>query len=109
MLEVLKSDYVRTARAKGLPGRVVIGKHALRNAILPVITMAGLQLGQTLSGSVLVEAVFNWPGLGTLAYESVLRRDYPTLLGILSSSAVVVIVVNMLTDVAYRIVDPRIR
>lgn len=73
MLEVLKSDYVRTARAKGLPGRVVIGKHALRNAILPVITMAGLQLGQTLSGSVLVEAVFNWPGLGTLAYESVLR------------------------------------
>ncbi|MGN6764571.1 MAG: ABC transporter permease [Rhizobiaceae bacterium] len=109
MLEVLKSDYVRTARAKGLRERVVIGKHALRNAVLPVITMAGLQLGQTLSGSVLVEAVFNWPGLGTLAYESVLRRDYPTLLGILSSSAVMVIVVNILTDIAYRIVDPRIR
>lgn len=109
MLEVLKSDYVRTARAKGLRERTIIGKHALRNAILPIITMAGLQLGQVLSGSVLVEAVFNWPGLGTLAYESVLRRDYPTLLGILSCSAIVVIVVNILTDLAYRLVDPRIR
>lgn len=109
MLEVLKSDYVRTARAKGLLERKIVGKHALRNAILPVITMAGLQLGQILSGSVLVEAVFNWPGLGTLAYESVLRRDYPTLLGILSCSAIMVIVINNLTDIAYRIVDPRIR
>uniref|UniRef100_UPI00339D4D3F ABC transporter permease n=1 Tax=Aquibium sp. A9E412 TaxID=2976767 RepID=UPI00339D4D3F len=109
MLEVLKSDYVRTARAKGLSDRVIIGKHALRNAILPVITIAGLQLGQILSGSVLVETVFNWPGLGTLAYESVLRRDYPTLLGILSFSAVMVILINMLTDIVYRLVDPRIR
>lgn len=109
MLEVMKSDYVRTARAKGLDERVVIGKHALRNAILPIITIAGLQLGQMLSGSVLVEAVFNWPGLGTLAYESVLRRDYPTLLGILTCSAVVVILVNILTDAAYRRADPRIR
>lgn len=109
MLEVLNSDYIRTARAKGLDERAIIGKHALRNAILPVITVAGLQLGQILSGSVLVEAVFNWPGLGTLAYESVLRRDYPTLLGILSCSAMVVIVVNILTDVAYRWADPRIK
>ena len=109
MLEVLKSDYVRTARAKGLSERIIIGKHALRNAILPIITIAGLQLGQALSGSVLVETVFNWPGLGTLAYESVLRRDYPTLLGILTCSAVLVIVINILTDIAYRLIDPRIR
>ncbi|MBE2275208.1 MAG: ABC transporter permease [Rhodobacteraceae bacterium] len=109
MLEVLKSDYVRTARAKGLRTSVIVGKHALRNAILPVVTIIGLQIGQMLSGAVLVETVFNWPGLGTLAFESVLRRDYPTLLGILVCSTVLVVIVNMLTELAYRLIDPRIR
>ena len=109
MLEVLGSDYVRTARAKGMPRRMVIYKHALRNAILPVVTFAGLQFGQLISGAVLVETVFAWPGLGTLAFESILRRDTPTLLGILFFSSMMVVVMNLLTDVVYRIIDPRIQ
>ena len=109
MLEVLGSDYIRTARAKGVPERGVFGKHALRNAILPVVTIAGLQFGSIISGAVLVETVFNWPGLGTLAFQSILARDYPTVLGILFFSALIVIVMNIVTDILYRIVDPRIR
>ncbi len=109
MLEVLETDYVRTARAKGLPKRLVIYKHALRNAVLPVVTFAGLQFGQVISGAVLVETVFAWPGLGTLAFESILRRDTPTLLGILFFSALMVVVMNLLTDVIYRRIDPRIK
>ncbi len=109
MLDVLGSDYIRTARAKGLAELVVVYKHALRNAVLPVVTFAGLQFAQLMSGAVLVEAVYSWPGLGTLAFESLLRRDTPTLLGILFFSSLVVIVANLLTDLAYRLIDPRIR
>jgi peptide/nickel transport system permease protein len=108
MLEVLESDYIRTARAKGLSRFLVVYKHALRNAVLPVVTFAGLQFAQVISGAVLVETVFAWPGLGTLAFESILRRDSPTLLGILFFSAVLVLVVNIFVDIAYRIIDPRI-
>ncbi|RUM99536.1 ABC transporter permease [Pseudaminobacter arsenicus] len=108
MLEVLSADYVRTARAKGLPERLVVYKHALRNAVLPVVTIAGLQFGQVVAGAVLVETVFAWPGLGRLAYESILRRDSPTMLGILLFSAVIVIVANIVTDMVYRMIDPRI-
>ena len=109
MLEVLGSDYIRTARAKGLNERVVVYKHALRNALLPVVTIAGIQFGQAFAGAVLVETVFNWPGMGQLAFESILRRDHPTMLGILFFSALVVIIANILTDILYRIIDPRIR
>ncbi len=109
MLEVLNSDFVRTARAKGLVERKVIFKHALRNAILPIITIAGLQFGGVISGAVLVETVFNWPGLGTLAFDSILRRDHPTLLGILLFSATLVIIANLITDFCYQIADPRIK
>lgn len=109
MLETLGSDYIRTARAKGLPERRVVFKHALRNAILPVVTMAGLQFSQLFAGAILVETVFNWPGMGRLAFESILRRDYPTLLGILFFSALIVVIVNQLTDLIYRLVDPRIK
>jgi peptide/nickel transport system permease protein len=109
MLDVLGSDFIRTARAKGLAERVVLYKHALRNAVLPVITVLGLQFGNVLAGAILVETVFNWPGLGRLAFESVLRRDYPTILGVLVFSSMVVIVMNLLTDLAYRLVDPRIK
>ena len=108
MLEVLESDYIRTARSKGLSELSVVGKHGLRNAILPVVTIAGLQFGSLLSGAILVETVFNWPGLGTLAFESILRRDFPTILGILLFSSIIVIVANILTDVAYQFIDPRI-
>ena len=107
MMEVLGSDYVRTAKAKGLSAGQVVYKHALKNALAPVITLAGLQLSAVVSGAVLVETVFSWPGLGTLAFQSILARDTPTILGILFFSALVVIVGNLLTDAALRLVDPR--
>ena len=109
MLEVLGSDYVRTARAKGLGEFAVTFKHALRNALMPLVTIAGLQFGNLISGAVLVETVFSWPGLGTLALDAILGRDYPTLLGVLTFSAVLVIVANLLTDLSYRWIDPRLR
>ncbi|MCR9125618.1 MAG: ABC transporter permease [Rhodobacteraceae bacterium] len=109
MMEVLGSDYVRTAKAKGLTTREIVYKHALKNALSPVITLAGLQLSAVVSGAVLVETVFSWPGLGTLAFQSIIARDTPTILGILFFSALVVIVGNLLTDLALRLVDPRLR
>ncbi|MBT8167704.1 ABC transporter permease [Phaeobacter gallaeciensis] len=109
MMEVLGSDYVRTAKAKGLTERQVVYKHALKNSLSPVITLAGLQLSAVVSGAVLVETVFSWPGLGTLAFQSIIARDTPTILGILFFSALVVIVGNLLTDLALRLVDPRMR
>lgn len=108
MLEQLRTDYVRTAYAKGVPHRKVVYQHALKNALSPVITLAGLQFSAVISGAVLVEAVFSWPGLGTLAFTSILARDTPTILGILFFSALVVIVGNLLTDLAQKLVDPRI-
>lgn len=109
MMEVLGSDYVRTAKAKGLTTRDVVYKHALKNALSPVITLAGLQFSAVVSGAVLVETVFAWPGLGTLAFQSIIARDTPTILGILFFSALMVIVGNLLTDAALRLVDPRMR
>ena len=87
----------------------MVWKHALRNALIPIVTMVGLQFGQLFAGAVLVETVFNWPGLGRLAYDSILRRDYPTLLGILLFSSMLVLIANALTDLAYRRIDPRMR
>lgn len=109
MLEALGADYVRTARAKGLGEKRVVYKHALRNAVLPVITMVGMQFSQVFAGAILVETVFNWPGLGRLTFDALVARDYPTLLGVLFFSALVVVVANLLTDLAYRLIDPRIR
>ena len=109
MLDVMGSDYIRTARAKGLTDRVVVYKHALRNALIPIVTIAGLQFAQIISGAVLVEAVFTWPGLGTVALEAILRRDGPTILGILFFSSVVVVIFNFLTDLTYNLIDPRVR
>ena len=109
MLDILGTDYIRTARAKGLRERTVVYKHALKNALIPVVTLAGMQFSQVFAGAVLVETVFNWPGMGRLAYESILRKDYPTLLGILFCSVFVVIIANVLTDFAYRFLDPKMR
>ncbi|MFP5406247.1 MAG: ABC transporter permease [Gammaproteobacteria bacterium] len=109
MLDAMREDYVRTARAKGLNERTVLYKHALRNAVLPVVTILGLQFGNVLAGAILVETVFNWPGLGRLAFDSVLRRDYPTILGVLLFSSIVVVVMNQVTDLCYRLIDPRIK
>lgn len=109
MIDALNADYVRTARAKGLPEWIVVGKHALRNALIPLVTMVGLQFGQLFAGAILVETVFAWPGLGRLTFDSILRRDYPTLLGILFCSALLVVAANLVTDLLYRLIDPRIR
>ena len=109
MIDILGTDYIRTARAKGLRERTVVYKHALKNALIPVVTLAGMQFSQVFAGAVLVETVFNWPGMGRLAYESILRKDYPTLLGILFCSVFVVIIANVLTDFAYRFLDPKMR
>ena len=108
MLEVMNLDFVRTARAKGLtPGRVIV-RHVLRNALLPMVTLIGLQAGTMLGGSVVVESVFALPGLGRLAYESVVQRDLNTLLGIVFVSALLVIAVNFVVDILYARLDPRI-
>lgn len=109
MLDVLGADYVRTARAKGASERSVLFRHALRNAALPIITVAGLQFGGLISGALLVETVFNWPGMGTLAFDAILRRDYTLLLGVLFFAAAMVVIANIVTDLAYRIADPRLR
>ncbi|MGO4712547.1 ABC transporter permease [Bradyrhizobium sp. 2TAF24] len=108
MLEVLNLDFVRTARAKGLDETRVISRHVLRNALLPMVTLIGLQAGTMLGGSVVVESVFSLPGLGRLAYESVIQRDLNTLLGIVFISALLVIAVNFLVDLLYARLDPRI-
>jgi ABC-type dipeptide/oligopeptide/nickel transport system permease component len=108
MLEVLNEDYVRTARAKGLSERRVIGKHALKNALLPVLTVVGLELGHLLGGAVVVETVFAWPGIGLLAVQSVLGRDYPVVQAIIIISALVFVLTNLLIDLLYTWLDPRI-
>ena len=109
MLEVLGSDYIRTAKAKGLSETQIVMKHALKNSLSPVVTLAGLQFSAVVSGAVLVETVFSWPGLGTLALQSITARDTPTILGILFFSSLVVVVVNLVTDLVLRMIDPRIR
>jgi peptide/nickel transport system permease protein len=108
MLEVLNLDFVRTARSKGLDETKIVTRHVLRNALLPMVTLIGLQAGTMLGGSVVVESVFALPGLGRLAYESVVQRDLNTLLGIVFVSALLVIVVNFIVDLAYARLDPRI-
>jgi peptide/nickel transport system permease protein len=109
MLEVINQDYVRTALAKGLTPRQVLRRHVLRNALLPIVTFAGVQLGQMAGGAVLVETVFAWPGVGRLMFDALLQRDYQLLLGVFLITSATVVVFNILTDIAYQFVDPRIR
>jgi peptide/nickel transport system permease protein len=109
MLEASQQDYVKTARAKGLAPGVIQRRHILRNALLPIITLAGLQAGQMVGGAILTETVFAWPGIGRLMYEALMQRDYNLLLGIFFFSAALVIVFNIITDLVYGLVDPRIK
>ncbi|MDP9316813.1 MAG: ABC transporter permease [Chloroflexota bacterium] len=109
MLEVLSQDYVRTAKAKGLRSRIVVMRHALRNALLPVVTIIGLQLGGLLSGAILTETVFSWPGIGTWIYAGVQGRDYPIVQSGIIFVAFVFVVVNLLVDLSYAFLDPRIQ
>lgn len=109
MLEVIHQDYIRTARAKGLSERAVVFKHALRNAMIPIITLLGLYLPVLLSGSVLVETIFAWPGMGRLIVDAIFQRDYPLVMATSFVAAAMVVAGNLLADVLYAVVDPRIR
>lgn len=108
MLEMKDQDFVRTARAKGLPENRIVRVHVLRNAVLPVITIAGVKAGYLIGGSIVVETVFAWPGIGRLAFEAVLQRDYNVLLGVFFLTSFMVIAFNLITDVVYSLIDPRI-
>jgi len=109
MLETLSAQYIMVARSKGLRERVVLYKHALRNCAIPLITYLGLQFGNLIGGIVVIEKVFNWPGMGTLAFDAIGGRDYPVLQGSVTVLALVIVIVNLVVDIAYGIVDPRIR
>jgi len=109
MLEVVRQDYIRTAKAKGLPEEIVYYKHALRNALLPIITIFGFLIPDLIGGSIIMESVFAWPGIGRLSYQAVLARDYPVVMTILSISAVLTLIGNFIADILYGIADPRIR
>ncbi len=109
MLETINQDYILAARAKGLSERVVIGKHALKNALIPVVTMAGLSFGYLLDGSVVVETIFAWPGIGKLTVDSIYNRDYPMIQGCILFVAIIYMVVNLFVDILYTYLDPRIR
>ena len=109
LLEVLGMDYVRTARAKGLSERVVVGRHALRNALIPVITILGLQLGSLLAGAVVTEKLFNWPGIGTLLLKSIQTMDFPMVQGCILVIAGTYVLTNLMVDIVYELVDPRMK
>lgn len=109
MLDTLSTQYIMVARAKGLRDRVVLYKHALRNCMIPLLTFVGLQFGDLLGGVVIIERVFNWPGMGSLAFDAISSRDYPVLQGVITVMALLIVATNLLIDVAYGIIDPRIR
>ena len=109
VMDTLGEDYVRTARAKGAPESVVIRRHVLRNALLPIVTMLGLDIGVALGGAIFTEAIFSLPGLGRLALNSVLNLDLPTMQGVVVFATLAIIVLNLVVDVVYAIIDPRIR
>ena len=109
LLEVLSQDYIRTAESKGLPQQAVILRHAMRNALLPIMTVTGLQVGRLLAGAILTETIFSWPGIGLWIYESIQARDYPIVQGATLFIATIFVMVNLLTDVLYAAVDPRIK
>jgi len=108
-LEAIHEDYVRTARAKGLNERRVIYRHALRNALLPVVTIIGLQFGNLMAGAVITETIFAWPGIGRLAVDAIRTRDYPVVQGVVMTFAVSYVLINLIVDLLYAYLDPRLR
>lgn len=109
MLETLEQDYIRTARAKGISEKRVIIRHALRNALIPIVTVIGLQLGMLLGGSVLTETVFSWPGIGAYTVQCILKSDFPVVQGVVMLIATIFVLMNLLVDVVYAFLDPRIK
>lgn len=108
MLEILGQDFIKVARAKGLKERWVIGRHALKNSLIPIVTLFGMSLGQLLGGSVIVETIFSWPGIGKFIIDSILNRDYPVIQGFVLFMALIFVVINLLVDISYGFIDPRI-
>lgn len=109
MLEILNQDYLRTAKSKGVKNRTVIRKHAMRNALIPIITVIGMEIPMVFGGAVVIEQIYSWPGIGLLTMSSIMSRDYPAIMGLNLVAAIIVLLSNLLTDIAYRIVDPRIQ
>jgi peptide/nickel transport system permease protein len=109
MLEVLRQDYIRTATAKGLPERLVVFRHALRNALIPVVTLVGLQAPLVIGGAVIIEQIFGIPGMGTLLLDAVNQRDYPIITGVFLVVGLAVMLINLLVDLSYGLLDPRVR
>lgn len=109
MIEAMAQDYVRTARAKGLKNTTVVTRHALKNALLPIVTIVGSYVPALIAGAVFIESIFSWPGMGQLFIDSVTARDYPLIMGLILVLAIIILVANLLTDIAYAIIDPRIR
>jgi peptide/nickel transport system permease protein len=107
MVETLDMDFIKTARAKGIGRARILFVHALRNAVLPILTLAGVQVGQLLSGTIIVETIFGWPGLGLLAFNAVLQRDYNTLLAVFFVTSILVVLANLVVDGLYVLIDPR--
>jgi peptide/nickel transport system permease protein len=109
MLEVIRQDYIMTARSKGLAEKVVIYKHALKNALIPVVTVIGLDMAGLFGGAVIMETIFSWPGMGRYGYRALLSRNYPVIMGVVLFSSTLLILMNLMVDVAYAYLDPRIR
>ena len=109
MLEVLRSEYVKLARLKGLPGYVVISVHAFKNALIPVLTLAGVNLVVMINAAVIIEVIFAWPGIGRLLYEGIFQRDFPLVQGIVMEAGIMIVLINLLIDFLYAWIDPRIR
>jgi peptide/nickel transport system permease protein len=109
MLEVLRQDYIRTAWAKGLRERMIITRHALKNAFIPVITIIGLQVGTAVGGTIILESIFNMPGIGRYFVSAILQRDYPSVQGVVLVLAIIIVFVNLVVDVLYGVLDPRVR
>jgi peptide/nickel transport system permease protein len=109
LIDVMGEDYIRTARAKGLPERRVIGRHAMRSAMTPIVTVLGLDIGILLGGAILIETVFNIPGIGRLAYEGIQNADLPVIQGTVLFGALFIVVANLIVDIAYAFLDPRVR
>ena len=109
MLEVINQDYIRTARSKGIQERTVIRRHAMKNAISPILTMLGMQAGGMIGGTVLIEKIFSWPGLGSYALEAIMSMDLLVIAGITTVMAVIFILINLIVDISYVLIDPRVR
>jgi peptide/nickel transport system permease protein len=109
MLEVLRSEYIKLARLKGLPGFTVIAIHAFKNALIPVLTLAGVNLVVMINAAVIIEVIFAWPGIGRLLYEGIFQRDFPLVQGVVMEAGIMIVLINLIVDILYAYIDPRIR